>query len=84
MTTLIIIKSENGSIFGSYTEQDWSGNGYRNDPKSLIFIFGSGSAFQIDHNSNQNRESLSSLGITSCNYKQPYYADNSIEAKWKN
>lgn len=81
MTTLIIIKSENGSIFGSYTEQDWSGNGYRNDPKSLIFIFGSGSAFQIDHNSNQNRESLSSLGITSCNYKQPYYADNSIEAK---
>jgi hypothetical protein len=27
-------------------------------------IFGSGPAFQIDHNSNQNRESLSSLGIT--------------------
>jgi len=109
--TLIIIKSEHGNIFGGYTEQDWSGNGYRNDPKSFIFsfvnqmnfaplkmkcssnksiyssqsygpIFGSGPAFRIHHNSNQNRESFSSLGITSCNFKQLYYADNSIQAKY--
>ena len=55
--TLIILKSENGIIFGSYTEQDWTGNGYRNDPKSLLYLF-------LVSGSNQNRESLSSLGIT--------------------
>jgi hypothetical protein len=35
--TLIIIKSINGNIFGGYTEQSWSGKGYRFDPNSFIF-----------------------------------------------
>jgi len=36
--TLVIIKSENGNIFGGYTEQPWSGHGaYKSDSKSFIF-----------------------------------------------
>jgi hypothetical protein len=36
--TLIIIKTENGNIFGGYTEQSWSGHGaYKADQKSFIF-----------------------------------------------
>ncbi len=36
--TLIIIKSENGNIFGGYTEQDWTPNNYlKTDKNSFIF-----------------------------------------------
>jgi hypothetical protein len=36
--TFIIIKSENGNVFGGYTEQSWSGDVvYKADPKSFIF-----------------------------------------------
>jgi len=37
--TLIIIKSTNGNVFGGYTEQTWSGSGYKNDPNTFIFSF---------------------------------------------
>ena len=35
--TLVVIKSENGNIFGGYTEQSWSGRMWKNDPNSFIF-----------------------------------------------
>jgi hypothetical protein len=35
--TLIIIKSENGNIFGGYTEQSWSGECFKNDQNAFIF-----------------------------------------------
>jgi hypothetical protein len=35
--TLIIIKSTNGNVFGGYTEQSWSGSGYKVDPNAFIF-----------------------------------------------
>ena len=44
-------------------------------------IFGYGPGIRISNNSNQNKESISFLGITSGVYKHPYYADDSIEAK---
>ena len=37
--TLVIIKSTNGNVFGGYTEQDWSGNSYKNDLNAFIFSF---------------------------------------------
>jgi hypothetical protein len=37
--TLIVIKSENGNVFGGYTEQSWSGSGYDPDPNLFIFSF---------------------------------------------
>jgi hypothetical protein len=36
-STFIIIKSENGNVFGGYTEQSWSGKGYKHDRKAFIF-----------------------------------------------
>jgi len=35
--TLVLIKSTNGHVFGGYTEQDWSGYGYKRDENALIF-----------------------------------------------
>jgi len=35
--TLIIIKSKNGNVFGGYTEQSWSGKGYKSDPNAFLF-----------------------------------------------
>jgi len=35
--TLILIKSINGNVFGGYTEQSWSGKGYKSDPNSFVF-----------------------------------------------
>jgi hypothetical protein len=38
--TLVIVKSQNGNVFGGYTEQSWTGerdNLYKADPKSFIF-----------------------------------------------
>ncbi len=38
--TLVVIKSENGNVFGGYTEQSWhyeTGGSSKNDPKSFIF-----------------------------------------------
>jgi hypothetical protein len=35
--TFIMIKSENGNVFGGYTEQSWSGNGPKNDSNAFIF-----------------------------------------------
>jgi len=37
--TFIMIKSENGNVFGGYTEQSWSGNGPKNDSNAFIFSF---------------------------------------------
>ncbi len=37
--TLVIVKSSNGSVFGGYTEQDWMGIGYKQDPNAFIFSF---------------------------------------------
>jgi hypothetical protein len=44
-------------------------------------IFGLGPGIRISNNSNQNKKSISNLGITSGVYKHPYYADDSLEAK---
>jgi hypothetical protein len=35
--TLIIIKVTSGCVFGGYTEKDWSGTGYKEDPNAFIF-----------------------------------------------
>ena len=35
--TLIVIKSTNGNIFGGYTEQSWSGSGFKTDSNAFIF-----------------------------------------------
>jgi hypothetical protein len=35
--TLVVIKSTNDNIFGGYTEQKWSGYGFRNGFESFIF-----------------------------------------------
>jgi hypothetical protein len=35
--TFIIIKSTNGNVFGGYTEQSWSGSGYKADPNAFLF-----------------------------------------------
>ncbi len=35
--TLVIIKSENGNVFGGYTEQSWSGHQFKFDPHAFIF-----------------------------------------------
>ena len=35
--TFILIKSENGNVFGGYTEQSWSGKGGKTDPNAFIF-----------------------------------------------
>jgi len=46
--TLIIIKSENGNVFGGYTEQSWIGETdcvYKADPNSFIF-----SLINLDNN----------------------------------
>jgi len=37
INTLIIIKSTNGNVFGGYTEQTWSGIGFKADSSSFIF-----------------------------------------------
>ena len=34
---LTIIKSTNGNVFGGYTEQNWSGKCYKNDPNAFIY-----------------------------------------------
>jgi hypothetical protein len=44
-------------------------------------IFGYGPGIRIHNNSNQNKESISNLGITSGVYKHPNYAENSLEAQ---
>jgi len=38
---LVVIKSDNGNIFGGYTEQSWASekNEWKNDPYSFIFSF---------------------------------------------
>ena len=33
----MIIKSTNGYIFGGYTQLDWSGTKYKNDPNVFLF-----------------------------------------------
>ncbi len=38
-STFIIIKSENGNVFGAYTEQSWSGKGYKHDRKAFKFFY---------------------------------------------
>jgi len=43
-------------------------------------VFGYGAGIRILNNSNQIPGNFSYLGCTSCVYKHPYYADNSIEA----
>ena len=35
--TLILIQSSSGNIFGGYTEQNWSGDGYKKDPNAFIY-----------------------------------------------
>jgi hypothetical protein len=35
--TFIIVKSQNGNVFGGYTEQSWSGNDSKNDSNAFIF-----------------------------------------------
>lgn len=35
--TFILIRSNYNYIFGGYTEQDWSGNGYKTDSKAFLF-----------------------------------------------
>jgi hypothetical protein len=37
--TLTIIKSFKENIFGGFTETDWSGCGFKNDPNAFIFSF---------------------------------------------
>ncbi len=37
LNTLIIVKSTSGNVFGGYTEQSWSGIGFKLDSKSFIF-----------------------------------------------
>lgn len=36
-STLTIIKSTSGHIFGGYTDQDWSGKSFKVDPNAFIF-----------------------------------------------
>jgi len=35
--TFIIVKSQNGNVFGGYTEKSWSGDGFKNDSNAFIF-----------------------------------------------
>jgi hypothetical protein len=35
--TLVVIKSTNGNVFGGYTEQSWTGSGFKTDPNAFIF-----------------------------------------------
>ena len=35
--TLVIVKSEDFSVFGGYTEEDWAGHGYATDNNAFIF-----------------------------------------------
>jgi len=37
LNTLVVIKSENGNVFGGYTEQSWSGQDYKNDENAFIY-----------------------------------------------
>lgn len=38
--TLMLVRSENGSVFGGYTVQTWSPSGsWKNDPQAFIFSF---------------------------------------------
>jgi hypothetical protein len=37
--SLVIIKSTNGNVFGGYTEQNWSGLGFKADPNAFLFSF---------------------------------------------
>jgi len=37
--TFIIVKSQNGNVFGGYTEKSWSGDGPKNDSNAFIFSF---------------------------------------------
>jgi hypothetical protein len=37
LNTLIVIKTTNSYIFGGYTEADWSGKGWKNDPNAFLF-----------------------------------------------
>lgn len=37
LNTLTLIKTRLGAVFGGYTTQDWSGNGYKQDKNALVF-----------------------------------------------
>ena len=37
LKTLVVIKSTNGYIFGGYTQLDWSGKTFKNDPNAFLF-----------------------------------------------
>jgi hypothetical protein len=49
----IIIKSTNGNVFGGYTEQSWSGIGFKADSSSFIFSFNQFQVSEIDSISNK-------------------------------
>ena len=52
--TLVIIKSNNGKIFGGFTRENWAGNGYKYDKDAFLFSLEK----RLKANSSNNNNSI--------------------------